>query len=233
MKKKKNITIMYFKNKTGKIHSFEVNSLSLITIVITIMSSVLISLISIIFFTHLYFQDYQLLSQLGLPFIGHKGEITPETKVEVPHEETKKEDTIPLPVTKSDTTPNVDATQKPDVAQKPEEIKKEDSYLAIENFKLEGSNLYYEIVRKDNKSDKIPGLSIIVLKVDDNLVALPQGIILKDGIPKWNKKGFSFNFRYRKQVVISIPKQTGTITEITVYLFDNSGKLILSSTKAL
>jgi hypothetical protein len=217
---------MYFKNKAGKIRSFQISEIALTMIIIVIISSILTTLVTIYIFTHLYFKDYQLLSQLGLPFIAHKEQT--EAKVETSKDAAKNSGATPIEMSPPTVT-------KPDIPLKPDEIKinNQDSIVAIENLKLEGSNLFYEIVRNDNKRAKLQGLSIIVLKVDGNFIPLPQGVIMKDGIPKWNKKGFSYNFRYRKQVEINLPKLASAITEINIYIFDNAGKLLLNFNKAL
>lgn len=219
---------MFFKNKTGKIRSFEISSFILITIIVLIISSIITTLFSVYLFSQLYYKDHQIFSQL--PFFGNKEEQAVNAAKEntTPQLEAKKPDEIPPPALLNEPkkpveTPNTDETKNT--------IK--NSILKIENLRVEpieggsGSNLFFDIAKTDNKDNKIPGVTIVVLKVNGNFISLPQDITLINGVPKWNKKGFPFNFRYRKQVIINLPKQAGVISEISIYIFNNRGHLLL------
>jgi hypothetical protein len=191
-----------------------------------IISSIFITLFSIYIIAHIYSNDPQILDQFGFLSFIHKKEIVSQAAIDetlnnVTQEEVTTKEELPPPVSKEDDTKK--------------QLNQESDIVVVENFKLGSSIdkpsesiLSYEIVRNDDKIDKISGVSVIVMKVDGNYVVLPQGITLSEGIPQWNGKGFTFSFKYRKQYVIKIPKPISSITETVIFLFDNTGKLLLS-----
>ncbi|MBI3397903.1 MAG: hypothetical protein HY265_04760 [Deltaproteobacteria bacterium] len=234
---KRTITILYFKDNTGKIHTveFSIKNLKLLIFILSIL--IFVSIISTIFSTKLYMERNRLIKDF--------------TSLSIEKEALEKKiNDIEATINKSGTVSNpaVDSTAKSQISRKePVEAKsaakktlagreeaKDIDHISLQNFQVKNTEdngqiiIAFDIVKTDNSSEMVNGYLLIVGDYGGTYFCFPEDAGIKDGMPVDFKKGSRFFIKRQKRLEFALPYSINNpINKIITFVYSSNGNLLI------
>ena len=216
MKKKEILTLIWYRNRTGELHT---STISINTFIIAACMTLFIIILSISLSVFFYLKSSRLKTELR----NVKDEKLLAAKASGGE--------VLSPVQEQDATV-VKKEGGPPIEEK-ENRGGIQAEVAIEGIGIEeqqdgkGVNLYFEIVRRGEGDDKVNGFVMIVGMADGRYFTVPEGIDIKEGLPAAYKRGDRYSIKYRKKFVKDIRYNIESIKSLQVFVYSENGELLI------
>lgn len=216
MKKKEILTLIWYRNRTGELHT---STISIKTFIIAACMILFLTILSISLAVLFYLSNSQLRTELR----NLENEKLLAAKA--------SSDEVPFPVHEQ-----VAAVDKEEGGP-PIEVKEDrggtQTKVAIEGIGIEeqqdgkGVNLYFEIARTGEDGDKVKGYVMIVGMAEGRYFTVPDGIDVKEGLPVAYNKGDRYSIKYRKRFTMDIRYNIESIKSLHAFVYSENGELLI------
>ncbi len=215
MKKKEILTLIWYRNRTGELHT---STISINTFIIAACMTLFIIILSISLAVFFYLKSSRLKTELR------------NVKNEVLAAKASGGEVL-SPVQEQDATV-VKKEGGPPIEEK-ENRGGTQTEVAIEGIRIEeqedgkGVNLYFEIARRGEGDDKVNGFVMIVGMADGRYFTVPEGIDIKEGLPAAYNRGDRYSIKYRKKFVKDIRYNVESIKSLQAFVYSENGELLI------
>ncbi|MEO5358009.1 MAG: hypothetical protein H7844_12020 [Nitrospirae bacterium YQR-1] len=222
MKIKQTITLIYFKDKSGKALTFKLRSWLFKLIVVSALCFFGISLFAVYFSYKEKKENNDILAELDATEKENRN-----MKAAVKEMETKKtvfNEQIKKPVAIVETPSQSAPSEEPAINT---------GVITMENIRTKRSNrgdgflLFLDLVKLQVSNAKLSGYVYIVWKASGKYKSFPESEEIKNGIPVDYKEGDTFDIRYRKPISWKITSNESDIQSLTVVVFGSDGNIVL------
>ncbi|MBF0465929.1 MAG: hypothetical protein HQK88_13490 [Nitrospirae bacterium] len=222
MKIRQTITLIYFKDKSGKALTLKLRSWLFKFLVVFTLCFFALSVFAIYFVYKLKKENISILTELDATDRENRN-----IKAAVKEAEAKKP-VLDVRVKK----PEV-ATEKPVQSVSSEVQNINTGLIGIENILAKRSNrgdalvISLDLVKAQVSTTKLSGYVFLVWKLSDKYHSLPESEEIKNGIPADFKEGDTFDIRYRKPISWKINYSGSGIQSLTVVVYALDGNILL------
>jgi hypothetical protein len=219
---KDTVTLLIYKDKSGKAKSLKMGLFTFRFLWAAIMVLPLISVLAVYLSVKTYQENKDLLIEMGA-IVKENAKLRNSVKT---YEAYKQSPPQPEKVQKP--TSNTDNSSVNEFEGKTVTTGKVD----VENIQVSDTGpdkftFYFEVVKGKIPADKLSGYVFVVWKTAGKYYSTPPDIAITGGVPDTYSDGEKFDIRYRKPFTEKIPADIKSIQLIYVLAYDEKGNIIL------